>query len=215
MSQTAYRVAPPGFVEEQWRTFEEEGIVVIEDALTNDEVRQYMEAIDRVATTLPECRDGAYCNPENIVEFDPVFTGLIDHPRHVGFAYDLYGELLKLHQSQFFVRPPGGNQYNSWHPDPPTPPAWVTSHDRVLSDPEWLESLHREQRIIMRSYDQAYQNTKPPAADFPLFLDRETGLDRDPDLYREHNKRGETGSGVSPAWLQLSPGAPSGRPSGN
>ncbi len=126
MSQTAYRVALPGFVEEQWQTFEEEGIVVIEDALTNDEVRQYTEAIDRVAATLPECRDGAYC------------------------------------------------------------PAWVTSHDRVLSDPEWLESLHREQRIIMRSYDQAYQNAKPPAADFPLFLDRETGLDRDPDLYREH-----------------------------
>ncbi len=61
MSQTAYRVAPPGFVEEQWQTFEKEGIVVIEDALTNDEVRQYMEAMDRVATTLPECRDGAYC----------------------------------------------------------------------------------------------------------------------------------------------------------
>lgn len=27
MSKTAYRVAPPGFEEEQWRTFEEEGIV--------------------------------------------------------------------------------------------------------------------------------------------------------------------------------------------
>ena len=36
------------------------GIVVIEDALTNDEVRQYIEAIDRVATTLPEYRDNAY-----------------------------------------------------------------------------------------------------------------------------------------------------------
>ena len=107
MSQTPYRVAPPGFMEEQRQTFEEEGIVVIEDALTNDEVRQYIEAIDRVATTLPEYRDNAYCNPENIVEFDPVFTGLIDHPRHIGFAYDLYGELLKLHQSQFVLRPPG------------------------------------------------------------------------------------------------------------
>ena len=279
MSQTPYRVAPPGFMEEQWQTFEEEGIVVIEDALTNDEVRQYIEAIDRVATTLPEDRENAYCNPENIVEFDPVFTGLIDHPRHIGFAYDLYGELLKLHQSQFFLRPPGGNEYNSWHPDPPPAlpygtfspalplqikigywltdlprqkmgnlvvlpgshrqqyldtyythesalgervmrlqrgaltvmhsniwhrvepnesevtrknifvaycPAWVTSTDRILSDPEWLENLNREQRIIMRSYDQAYQYAKPPNEDFPLFLDRETGLDRDPDLYREH-----------------------------
>ena len=90
------------------QTFEKEGIVVIEDALTNDEVRQYIEAIDRVAATLPEGRDGAYCNPENIVEFDPIFTSLIDHPRHVGFAYDLYGELLKLHQSQFSSAPRPG-----------------------------------------------------------------------------------------------------------
>ena len=54
---------------------------------------------------------------ENIVERDPVFTDLIDHERHVGYAYDLFGELLKLHQSQFFLRPPGGKQYNQWHPD--------------------------------------------------------------------------------------------------
>jgi len=46
-----------------------------------------------------------------------VFTDLIDNERHVGYAYDLFGELLKLHQSQFFLRPPGGKQYNQWHPD--------------------------------------------------------------------------------------------------
>ena len=148
MSQTPYRVAPPGFMEEQWQTFEEEGIVVIEDALTNDEVRQYIEAIDRVATTLPECRDGAYCNPENIVEFDPVFTGLIDHPRHIGFAYDLYGELLKLHQSQFFLRLPGGNEYNSWHPDPPLPCPTAPSrpHCRCRSKSATGSPIYRARR---------------------------------------------------------------------
>ena len=45
---------------------------------------------------------------QNIVERDPVFANLIDNERHVGYAYDLFGELLKLHQSQFFLRPPGG-----------------------------------------------------------------------------------------------------------
>ena len=67
-------------------------------------------------------------------------------------------------------------------------PAWLTPADRVLSDPAWLETLNREQRIIMRSYDNAYSNAKPPASDFPLFLDRETGLDRDPDAYRDDVK---------------------------
>ena len=43
----------------------------------------------------------------------------------------------------------------------------------------------REQRIIMRDYDYAYDHTKPPARDFPLFLDRETGLDHDPGRYHE------------------------------
>jgi hypothetical protein len=38
----------------------------------------------------------------------------------------------------------------------------------------------------MRDYDYAYDHTKPPARDFPLFLDRETGADRDPDRYRDH-----------------------------
>ena len=64
-------------------------------------------------------------------------------------------------------------------------PAWITPADRVQSDPAWLETLNREQRIIMRSYTHAYHNAKPPASDFPLFLDRETGLDRDPDAYRD------------------------------
>ena len=207
------------------------------------------------------------------------FTGLIDHPRHVGFAYDIFGEQLKLHISQFFIRPPGMTKRNLWHPDgaravpygvfsPRLPlqikigywltdlpeakmgnlvvlpgshleqyvdhydtrdtapgelivrpkagtvtvmhssiwhrvepnesdvvrknifyaycPAWVTAADRILSDPEWIRTLSREQRIIMRSYDQAYSHAKPPATEFPLFLDRDTGSDRDQGAYPKH-----------------------------
>jgi hypothetical protein len=242
-------------------------------------VQEYKDAIDRVAEASPRYKKGETFSAENIVEKDPVFTGLIDHPRHVGYAYDLFGELLKLHQSQFFLRPPGGGNYNIWHPDgaralpygvfsPKLPlqikigywltdlprpkmgnlvvfpgshreqymdaydthesvpgeqvvcvrkgtmtvmhssiwhrvepnesdvtrynifiaycPAWVTPADRLQSNPEWLKTLNREQRIIMRSYSHAYHNAKPPAEDFPLFLDRETGLDRDGGVYRDH-----------------------------
>jgi len=65
-------------------------------------------------------------------------------------------------------------------------PSWVVSADRHTSDPDWLASLGREQRIIMRSYEHAYANAKPPASHFPLFLDRETGLDHDPQVYADH-----------------------------
>jgi len=65
-------------------------------------------------------------------------------------------------------------------------PSWITSADRLTSDPEWLNTLTREQQIIMRSYEHAYAHAKPPAEHFPLFLDRETGLDHDPGIYGDH-----------------------------
>ena len=279
MGKTTYRIAPPGFSEEQWETFNRDGIIIIENALSDVEVDEYLQAIERVSSADEKYREGQHYGKGNIVEQDTVLAGLIDHPRHVGFAYDLYGELLKLHQSQIFVRPPGEKNYNIWHPDgaralpygvfsPELPlqikigywltdlphdkmgnlvvllgshrkqymdgydthestpgekilcapkgaitlmhssiwhrvepnesnitrrnifiaycPAWLTPADRFQSDPQWLETLNREQRIIMRSYNQPYHNAKPPARDFPLFLDRETKGDRDDDAYFDH-----------------------------
>ncbi|MYA22057.1 MAG: phytanoyl-CoA dioxygenase family protein [Gemmatimonadetes bacterium] len=278
MTDSAYRIAPPGFTDDEWETFNREGILFFEDALDQAAVDELTAAVDRVCQSSPKYRAGETFGCQNIVERDPAFAALIDHPRHIGYAYDFFGELLKLHQSQFFIRPPGGERYNLWHPDgaravpygtfspelplqikigfwltdlprakmgnlvvlpgshrkqyvdeydshQPIPgervvcprkgtmtfmhssiwhrvepnesdvvrknifyaycPAWVTPADRLQSDPAWLETLNREQRIIMRSYTNAYHNAKPPASDFPLFLDRETGLDRDRDAYRD------------------------------
>jgi hypothetical protein len=64
-------------------------------------------------------------------------------------------------------------------------PSWVVPADRYLSDPDWLAQQTRTRRILMRSYATGYERHKPPPADFPLFLDRESGSDRDPD-YPEH-----------------------------
>jgi hypothetical protein len=60
-------------------------------------------------------------------------------------------------------------------------PSWVCEADRLCCDEAWLNTLTREQRIIMRSYGNPYDRTKPPASDFPLYLDRDTGLDHDPE----------------------------------
>ena len=281
MGETKCRLAPKGFTLEQWETFNEDGIIFIENTLSNSDIQMYRAAIDRVSQAHPRYEPGRYLSLDNIVEKDLHFSSLIDHPRHVGFAYDIFGELLKLHQSQFFLRPPGGGNYNIWHPDgaralpynvfsPELPlqikigywlndlpdakmgnlvvmpgshrkqyldsydthdsmlgekivclpkgtmtvmhssiwhrvepnesditrynifiaycPAWVTPADRLQSDPEWLRTLNREQRIIMRSYSHAYHNAKPPASEFPLFLDRETASDYDENMYRKHVK---------------------------
>ncbi|MDA1191508.1 MAG: phytanoyl-CoA dioxygenase family protein [Candidatus Poribacteria bacterium] len=272
MSSTQYRIAPPGFTTDQWDEFMEEGFLTFEDALSPDDVQFYLDAIDEMASADSRYEDGKHYGPGNVVERHKAFADLIDHPRHVGYAYDIYGELLKLHISQVFIRPKGG-PHNIWHPDgarsvpygvfaPELPlqlkvgywltdvprpkmgnfvympgshfthymdgydthrslpgerivtvragtmtlmhantwhrvepnesdvtrknifyaycPSWVCEGDRLKSDPEWLKTLNREQRIIMRSYDGAYTKTKPPESDSPLFLDRETGSDADP-----------------------------------
>ena len=69
------------------------------------------------------CRTGGRDTPlfyftENVVGRDPASAELIDHPQHVGYVYDIYGELLKLHISQIFIRP-RDSQRNHWHPDGP------------------------------------------------------------------------------------------------
>ncbi len=268
---TAYRRAPVGFSREQWEAFMEEGVLIIEDALTDEEVEGYLDLIDESAAGDEGYDPSKFFGPNNIVERYPVFSELIDHPRHVGFGYDIYGEQLKLHISQVFLRPRDTTR-NKWHPDgarnvpygvfaPELPlqikvsywltdvpepkmgnfvympgshrtqvlehydthdtvpgehilcvkrgtmtimhcgtwhrvepnetdtvrkniflaycPSWICEADRHQSTPEWLETLNREQRIIMRSYDSGYARTKPPASEFPLFLDRETGEDAD------------------------------------
>ena len=38
----------------------------------------------------------------------------------------------------------------------------------------------------MRSYSNAYHNAKPPASEFPLFLERDTGIETDEGAYLEH-----------------------------
>ena len=274
MSEGAYRKAPPGFTKAQWEELDQEGFLIIEDALTQDEIDHYLNAIDELTASDPNYREDKYYGPQHVVAKHPAFTELIDHPRHVGFAYDVYGELLKLHISQVFIRP-YDSSHNAWHPDgaravpygvfsPRLPmqikigywltdlphpkmgnfvcmpgshrqqyldgytthesmpgekilrcragtmtimhcglwhrvepnesdvvrkniflaycPSWICEADRVQCDPEWLGTLNREQRIIMRSHD-GYGRTKPPKGDFPLFLDRETGADSDPDFF--------------------------------
>ncbi|MCJ8329498.1 MAG: phytanoyl-CoA dioxygenase family protein [Lentisphaeria bacterium] len=273
-----YIVAPAGFTDEQWNIFMRDGFLTIENALDTDDVNMYLDAMERATEEKGDFDGVKSYSQSNIINGDPVFRDLIDHPRHVGFAYDIYGEQLKMHGSSFLLRTKGSN-VNIWHfdgprvlpyevfsPDVPlqlkvaywlsdvpeermgnfvylpgshtkryvdeydthepiegevitTPkpgtmtlmhnalwhrvdenhtdvirrniflsysPAWITNADHFHSDKDWLETLSREQRIMMREYNSAYDNAKPPPDHFPLFLDRDTESDRDPGNYREH-----------------------------
>lgn len=53
MTENTYRVAPPGFTPDQWEEFQEHGILVFENAIPQEDVKRYIEAIDRVAASDP------------------------------------------------------------------------------------------------------------------------------------------------------------------
>jgi hypothetical protein len=274
-----FRRAPPGFTSAQWEEFDASGLLVIDNAYTDEEMDVWRDAILRPQASAGTASDGFFTRT-NFVEEDPSFASLIDHEAHVGFGYDLYGEMLKLQLSELFVRSPGaGARPEHWHIDGPRmlpystfagdaplqlkvgvwltditgpnmgnlafvpgshrqiyfeaynthepvadeeqllvrrgsltlmntalwhrtvandsdvtrlnlylgySPSWLPTSDRTVSDRAWLSGLNREQRIIMRSYERAFSHAKPPPEDVPLFLDRDTGADREPGHYRPH-----------------------------
>ncbi len=122
----------------------------------------YRDAVDRICARDPGYVEGTTdFRVSNAVEADPAVTELIDHPRHVGYAYDLYGEMLKIVRAGTMTVYDG----NLWH--------------RV--EPNHTDTV-RKNIIIMRSYPHPHDYTNPSAEDFPLFLDRETGADSDPGV---------------------------------
>ena len=46
-TEQKYRPAPPGFTPEQWETFNEDGIIFIEDAISDEDIDSYIDAIDQ------------------------------------------------------------------------------------------------------------------------------------------------------------------------
>jgi Phytanoyl-CoA dioxygenase (PhyH) len=114
----AVQVAPPGFTAEEWETFMRDGLVVLQTRLGQEEIDRYLEAAERCLSMGPAYSAQKTHKVSNVVASDPVFTELIDHPRHVGYAHDLFGEQLKLLQAELFHRPPGSFQ-NEWHIDGP------------------------------------------------------------------------------------------------
>lgn len=110
------RIAPPGFTADQWADFDRDGYLVVPDRFDDQAIEALLDAAYEVARADPKYCADRYYGAEPIVERHPSFADLIAHDRHVGFAYDVYGEQLRLHTSQLFLRPPGG-AVSEWHFD--------------------------------------------------------------------------------------------------
>src|SRR5215470_8063836 len=118
-SAALFRRAPAGFTPEQWREFQDRGLLIVENAYSDHEIAVWREAVLRVQSARGTRVDGFF-TLQNFIETDPAFASLIDHPAHAGLVYDLYGEMLKLQLSELFVRAQGsGARPERWHIDGP------------------------------------------------------------------------------------------------
>ena len=138
--ESKINVAPRGFTEDQMQRFLERGIIVVENAISSNDISRYLDALERVRSRLP-CiserdlriyghspgkvttkpdpdQDESFCHYTGLVGLDSELEELIDHERHIGYVYDIYGELTKLHISEAFIRP-DNNGRNPWHVDGP------------------------------------------------------------------------------------------------
>ncbi|PHM50723.1 phytanoyl-CoA dioxygenase family protein [Xenorhabdus miraniensis] len=112
-------IAPEGFSIEQWNAFKKNGFLIIKNALNSYDIEKYKNEIIKSCSFESQIDDNNSHMDRNIVENNSVFEELIDNKNHIGFIYDIYGEMIKLLLSQFFVRPPNGTSRNNWHIDGP------------------------------------------------------------------------------------------------
>lgn len=71
MTDSAYRIAPLGFTDDEWETFNREGILCFEDALDQAALDEITAAVDRVCQSSSKYRAGETFGCQNIVERDP------------------------------------------------------------------------------------------------------------------------------------------------
>ena len=112
-----YRTAPTGFTLEQGDTFNCDDTVFVANVLTDQESDAYLDTIEPLTLRSSRYTEGQFSGRGNIVEESPIFANLIDYPRHAGYTYDIFGDMLKLHQNQIFISLPDDTGYNICHPD--------------------------------------------------------------------------------------------------
>jgi ectoine hydroxylase len=107
---------PRGFDAQTWERFTRDGFLLVKHALTQQEVGAITQGVDAIIAKSP----GDQTIVEmNILEASASFDCLIDHPSHIGFIHDVYGDMSKILLTEAVVRPRTDLKRNKWHFDGP------------------------------------------------------------------------------------------------
>ncbi|MEM7356811.1 MAG: phytanoyl-CoA dioxygenase family protein [Acidobacteriota bacterium] len=118
-----------GFASDEQRLFfEANGYLLLEGALSADEVASLRRACDaaeaawRADDSRPGCRIPEFLEIEAILEYGPAFRDLLIHPRIFPLVREAVGTDIGLLDHAYYVTPPGGRLgRGAWHRDVRTP----------------------------------------------------------------------------------------------
>ena len=108
---------------EQRQFWDDNGYLILKNAISPSEVAALTEAVDRVDVESQRQGRAAneFLNAMNVIEKEDVFLNMIDHPNSLGVVADVIGANIHLLLSQVLVRPPTPEPGTRWHCDGPKP----------------------------------------------------------------------------------------------
>jgi ectoine hydroxylase-related dioxygenase (phytanoyl-CoA dioxygenase family) len=157
--------------------FELNGFLVIDDALSPDEVQKYLALVDQIDRTATTTFGGAARRPgeplemRNCVAYEPAMTDILTHPSAFPAIVDLMGTNICMTTSHVFIRPPTPGAQSShkqigWHKDGPpsetTPPMNGRFPWLYTKVGYFLTDLTIPDAGALRVVPGSHRNTAPP-----------------------------------------------------
>jgi ectoine hydroxylase-related dioxygenase (phytanoyl-CoA dioxygenase family) len=123
MQGTTVSSAMPSLTETQKFFFECNGYLVVNDALSVDELMDVKKACDEVEKVwranveLPGVRRWDLDQVIAIMEYDPIFVDMLVHPPVFNLVHELLGPDINVLDHDYFISPAGATIHKGWHYD--------------------------------------------------------------------------------------------------
>ena len=161
--------------EAQLRQFNDEGYLIVEDALSPDLLARLNEAVDRVEAkkrTEQGLRPDALLSAFRTVVEDDAFLDLLDNPKTFPLLWDILGWNIQLYISHLIAYPPERHaraiRKGGWHQDGGRPvPEMERPHPRLsLKISYWLSDVDTPEHGAMEIVPQSHGlDAKPEGCD--------------------------------------------------
>lgn len=159
--------------EEQLQKFNEDGYLIVEDALSPDLLARLNAAVDRVEKRERAEKglgpDDMMAKFRTVVE-DDTFLDLLDNPKTFPLLWDILGWNIQLYISHLIIYPPeqkdGEIRVGGWHQDGGRPvPEMERPHPRLsLKISYWLSDVDTPENGAMEIVPGSHKLDKKPSA---------------------------------------------------